>query len=64
MQLGNTLERPVDLIDFTISKTKFDAFTLKFAVKDLLNQDRLQIQQAPAPYGDIVTEREKAEMFH
>ena len=57
-QLGNTLERPVDLIDLAISKTIFGALTLKFAIKDLLNQDRLQIQQAPAPYGDIVTERE------
>ena len=58
-QLGNTLEKPVDLIDLSVSKTLFDLFTLKLAIKDLLNQDRLQIQQAPAPYGDIVAERER-----
>ncbi len=54
--LGNTLEKPVDLIDFTISKTAFEFLTFRFSVKDILNQDRIQIQQAP--YGDKVTSRE------
>ena len=55
-ELGNTLENPVDLIDFSVSKTVFDFLTLKFSVRDFLNQDRIQIQQAP--YGDRITQRE------
>ena len=58
VELGNVLEQPVDLIDFSISKSLFESFTIKFAIKDLLNQERIQIQQAPAPYGDKVVERE------
>ena len=56
-QLGNILEQPVDLIDFSISKAIFNSFTLKFSVKDLLNQDRTQIQEAPG--GNKVVDREK-----
>ena len=46
-QLGNILERPVDLVDFSISKNILSNFTLKFALKDLINQDRNFVQQAP-----------------
>ena len=56
-QLGNILERPVDLIDFSISKSLLDNFALKFTIRDLLNQDRILIQQSPL--GDKVSELEK-----
>ena len=46
-QLGNILERPVDLVDFSISKNIFSNINLKFAVKDIINQDKKLIQQAP-----------------
>ena len=59
IDLGNTLEEPVDLIDFSVSKSLFESFSLKFAIKDLLNQERIQIQQAPAPYYNQVTFRER-----
>ncbi len=58
IDLGNTLERPVDLIDFSVSKTVLNSLTLKFTVKDLLNQERVQFQQAPLPYGDQITEKD------
>ena len=45
--VGNIIEKPVDLIDFSIAKKLFDSFSLKFAAKDLLNQERKFIQQAP-----------------
>lgn len=56
-QLGNILERPVDLVDFSISKSLLGNFGLKFTVRDLLNQDRILIQQSPL--GDKVSELEK-----
>jgi len=55
--LGNILEKPVDLIDFSISKTLMGNFSIKLAIKDLLNQDRVLIQQSPL--GDKVSELEK-----
>jgi TonB-dependent receptor len=56
--LGNILERPADLIDFSISKTIIDNFSIKFTVRDLLNQERTLIQQSPL--GDKVSELEKS----
>lgn len=44
-ELGDIIEKPVDLIDFSISKKLFDNFTLKATAKDLLDQQRLFIQQ-------------------
>ena len=55
--LGNILERPIDLIDFSISKSLLGNFALKFTIRDLLNQDRILIQQSPL--GDKVSELEK-----
>lgn len=52
--LGDIIEKPVDLIDFNISKKIFDKFTIKFSAKDLLNQDRLFIQQTTE--GDRVSD--------
>ncbi|MDP2208783.1 MAG: TonB-dependent receptor [Bacteroidota bacterium] len=52
--LGDIIEKPVDLIDFSISKKLFQLFSIKFTVKDLLNQERLFIQRAPN--GDKVSE--------
>lgn len=45
--LGDIIEKPVDLIDFNISQKVFEKFSIKFSVKDLLNQDRVFIQQTP-----------------
>ena len=45
--LGDIIEKPVDLIDFTVSKRLFEKIALKLAVKDLLNQERKFIQQSP-----------------
>ncbi len=45
--LGNTLEKPVDVIDFSVSKRFFEILTLRLSVRDLLNQDKNFIQQAP-----------------
>lgn len=56
-ELGNILEKPVDMIDLSISKNILDNFSLKLTVKDLLNQDRTLIQQSPI--GDKVSEIEK-----
>jgi len=55
--LGNILEKPIDLIDFSISKTLMGNFAVKLTIKDLLNQDRVLIQQSPL--GDKVSELEK-----
>lgn len=55
--LGNILEKPVDLIDFSISKTLYDKLSIKMNVKDLLNQERTLIQQSPI--GDKQVEIEK-----
>lgn len=55
--LGNILERPVDLIDFSISKNLLSSLIFKFTVSDILNQDRIWIQQSPI--GDKVSEVEK-----
>jgi len=52
--LGNTLEKPVDVIDFSISKRFFEMLTLRLSVRDLLNQDKNFIQQAPG--GDQISE--------
>jgi len=45
-ELGNFIERPVDLIDISLSKTLIYNFTAKLALKDLLNQDKEVIQQS------------------
>ena len=45
--LGNVLEMPKDLLDFSISKRLFSVLSLKLTVKDLFNQDKRYIQQAP-----------------
>lgn len=55
--LGNILERPVDLIDFSISKSLLGSLIFKFTVKDLLNQDRILIQQSPI--GEKISEVER-----
>ena len=46
-ELGNIIENPVDIIDFSISKKLFSSFGIKLAVKDLLNQDRTFTQESP-----------------
>jgi len=56
-ELGNVIEKPIDVIDFSISKKLFESFALKLAIKDLLNQERKFIQQAPG--GDRVSELNK-----
>ncbi len=43
--LGDIIEKPVDQIDFMISKKFFGSFSVKFAVKDLLNQSKTFIQR-------------------
>lgn len=53
-ELGNIIENPVDIIDFSISKKLFSSFGIKLAVKDLLNQDRTFTQQSPI--GDKISE--------
>lgn len=52
--LGNIIENPVDIIDFSISKKLFSSFAIKLSVKDLLNQDRTFTQQSPI--GDKISE--------
>lgn len=56
--LGDIIEKPVDLIDFSVSKKFFDNFTLKLTAKDLLNQDRRFIQQTNT--GDQISELNKS----
>lgn len=55
--LGNIIENPVDIIDFSITKKLFQDFALKLSVKDLLNQERKFIQQAIG--GDRISELNK-----
>jgi outer membrane receptor protein involved in Fe transport len=55
--LGNIIEKPVDVIDFSISKKLLSSLALKFSVKDLLNQAKNFIQQAPG--GDQISEVNK-----
>jgi len=45
--LGNVIEMPKDLLDFSISKRLFSVLSLKLTIKDILNQDKRYIQQAP-----------------
>lgn len=52
--LGDVIERPVDLIDFSVSKRILSNFSLKLTAKDLLNQDRISIQQTTD--GDRVSD--------
>ena len=52
--LGNVVEKPIDLIDFSISKKIIQNLALKFVVRDLLNQERQFIQQSPQ--GDKISE--------
>ena len=55
--LGNIIEKPIDVIDFSISKKLLSSLALKFSVKDLLNQEKNFIQQAPG--GDRISEVNK-----
>jgi len=43
--IGNINEEPFDLLDFSISKKVFTNFSLKLAVNDLLNQDKIFTQE-------------------
>lgn len=52
--LGDIIEKPVDLIDINFSQKVFEKFSIKLSVKDLLNQDRKFIQQTAN--GDQVAE--------
>ncbi len=52
--LGDIVEKPVDLFDFSISQKLFKLISVKITVKDLLNQERKFIQQAPS--GDKISE--------
>lgn len=56
--LGDIIEKPVDLIDFSVSKKLFSNFTIKLTAKDLLNQDKRFIQQTNS--GDRVSELNKS----
>jgi outer membrane receptor protein involved in Fe transport len=53
-EVGDIIEKPVDLIDFSVSKKVFDYFTIKLNVKDLLNQEKEFIQQTS--FGDKISE--------
>jgi TonB-dependent receptor len=55
--LGNIIEKPIDIIDFSVSKKLFESFALKLSVRDLLNQEKNFIQQAPG--GDRISESNK-----
>lgn len=55
--LGDVIEKPRDLVDFSISQKFFQSLSLKFVVKDILNQDKIQIQKTPD--GDRVSELTK-----
>ncbi len=57
VELGNIIEKPIDLIDVSISKKLFSSFNIKLSVKDLLNQERTFIQKSPL--GDKAAEVEK-----
>lgn len=52
--LGDIIEKPVDLIDINFSQKVFEKFSIKLSVKDLLNQDRKFIQQTAS--GDQIAE--------
>jgi len=51
--IGNIIEQPFDLVDFNISKKVFNNFSLRLTVNDILNQDKLFIQETN--YGDQVS---------
>jgi len=55
--LGNIIEKPIDIIDFSVAKKLFESFALKLSVRDLLNQEKNFIQQAPG--GDRISESNK-----
>ncbi len=55
--LGNIIEKPIDVIDFSISKKLLSSLALKLSVKDLLNQEKKFIQQLPG--GDRISELNK-----
>lgn len=52
--LGDVVELPRDLLDFSVSKKFLGNFTLKFTVKDILNQDKIFVQRTP--HGDRISE--------
>lgn len=56
--LGDIIEKPVDLIEISLSQKVFEKFSIKLSIKDLLNQDRKFIQQTVS--GDQVAELKKA----
>jgi len=55
--LGDVIEKSRDQIDISISKKFFNSLKIKFAVKDILAQDRIMIQQTNN--GDKIAERIK-----
>lgn len=52
--IGDIVEKPRDLLDFSISKKFLRNFSLKLTIKDILNQDKIHIQRTPD--GDRVSE--------
>jgi outer membrane receptor protein involved in Fe transport len=52
--LGDVIEKPRDLLDFSISKKFFQNFSIKLTIRDLFNQDKIYIQKTPN--GDRVSE--------
>ena len=55
--VGDVIELPRDLLDFSVSQKVLSHFTIKFLVKDLFNQDRKLIQRTPD--GDKTADLEK-----
>ncbi len=55
--LGDVIEESREQIDISLSKKLFNSLNIKFAVKDILAQDRIMMQKSPS--GDKVAERIK-----
>ncbi|MCK6606567.1 MAG: TonB-dependent receptor [Ignavibacteriaceae bacterium] len=57
VNLGNVVERPRDQVDLMVSQKLFDNWTVKMAVKDLFENDYVQVQKTPA--GERVSQKIK-----
>jgi TonB-dependent receptor len=47
INVGDIIERPRDVLDFSISKKIFSKFSLSVAAKDILSQDAVFVQKRP-----------------
>ncbi len=57
VNLGNVIEVPRDQVDIMVSQKLFEHWTLKLAVKDLFENDHVQVQRTPA--GERVSQKIK-----